>query len=103
MRGAIGDWRVQDDAGRSWSVAPVEFANSYRHLEGDRFARSGRVTARPGVLGEQIATLEGPSRVTETSWVVQSAASAQWIVPDAHFRANYRLVSDADPLLESRR
>lgn len=89
MRAEPGDWRVRDGSGRSWSVKPEEFAATYANIEGNRWSRMGTVRARLGVVGEKIATLEGPIVVTSHSWVVQSDSGARWIVPADQFEKNY--------------
>lgn len=89
LRGNAGDWHVTDEAGRSWSVKPEEFEASYAAIGDDRWRRTGIVNARPGLIGEQIATLEGITYVNEESWVLQSPSGARWIVPAARFHASY--------------
>ena len=94
MTAVPGDWRVTDDTGRHWSVAPTEFANSYRHTSGDRWMRTGRMRARPATGGEVISTMEGTVVAPVDGWVVEGISGEQWVVPAEKFRANYRLVDD---------
>lgn len=96
LQGSAGDWRVTDHEGRSWSVKPDEFATTYAAIGSDRWRRTGAVTARPAVIGEEVATLEGPAVVTEESWVLHSPSGARWILPVDQFRATYEPFDDAE-------
>lgn len=88
MHADAGDWRVSNSE-KEWSVEATEFDSTYEHVDGDVWRRTGNVSARRGVLGEEIGTLEGPTRVSEDAWIVQASPGVRWIVPSAHFESNY--------------
>jgi hypothetical protein len=89
MQGRAGDWRVTNDEGRSWSVVPDIFEQTYQHLEADRYRRIGDVVARPAVDGELISSLEGRQTAQAGDWVIKGVSGEQWITSAEHFAANY--------------
>jgi RyR domain len=91
MQGAVGDWRVTDDSGRSWSVAPEIFASTYEHVAGDRWRRSGRAWARRAVAGEVITSLEGRQTAAEGDWVIRGSQGEEWVTTSEHFAASYEI------------
>lgn len=93
MAGSAGDWRVSDDSGRSWSVADTIFRETYQHIAGDRWARSGTVTARPALPGEVIKTLEGDATAAAGDWIVRGQAGECWPVPGELFEQRYAPIS----------
>jgi hypothetical protein len=95
MQGRAGDWRVTNDEGRSWSVAPDIFAQTYQHLHEDRYRRIGDVVARPAVDGELISSLEGRQTARAGDWVIKGVSGEQWITSAEHFAANYERTDGA--------
>ncbi len=93
MRGLEGDWLVTDDQGKSWSVEPGIFAQTYTHVDGNRWRRSGFAQARPAVEGERIDSLEGPQTADAGTWVMKGTAGELWVISAEHFAANYERVS----------
>ncbi|HWM34531.1 MAG TPA: RyR domain-containing protein [Pseudolysinimonas sp.] len=90
LRGAPGDWEVYDKRGHAHAVAPAAFASSHRHLEGDRYERTGSVQVRPARPGEVIETLEGPLVAGEGEWVVRGDLGEEWIITGERLRSGYR-------------
>lgn len=93
--GAPGDWVVTDASGGRRTVTDASFRAGHRHLDGDRWQRTGRVGVRPAVAGERIDTQEGPSVAGSNEWVARDEQGNQWIVPDDHLRAGYRAAGPA--------
>jgi hypothetical protein len=91
MRGEAGDWRVTNESGRSWSVAPKIFANTYEHIDGSRWRRTGRAQARPAVSGEVIRSLEGRQTATDGDWVIRGSNGEEWVTNSDHFAASYEI------------
>jgi hypothetical protein len=91
MQGAVGDWRVTDDSGQSWSVAPEIFASTYEHVAGDRWRRTGRAWARRAVPGEVITSLEGRQTAAEGDWVIRGSQGEEWVTTSEHFAASYEI------------
>ena len=89
MTAQAGDFRVSDGRGNAWSVEPSIFSQSYAHVEGDRWRRTGRVWAQPAVEGELVITLEGPAFAKAGDWMMKGAAGEQWLTSGEHFAANY--------------
>ena len=91
MQGDVGDWRVTNESGRSWSVAAKIFASTYEHVEGDRWRRTGRAWARPAVPGEVIESLEGRQTAAERDWVIRGSKGEEWVTSSDHFAASYEI------------
>lgn len=91
MQGDVGDWRVTNESGRSWSVAPKIFASTYEHVEGDRWRRTGRAWARPAVPGEVIESLEGRQTAADRDWVIRGSKGEEWVTSSDHFAASYEI------------
>ena len=89
--GRPGDWLVTDASGKR-TVTDASFRATHLPLDGDRWQRTAEVDARPVRPGERIGTQEGPTTAGADGWVVRDADGNQWIVPEATFRAGYRLV-----------
>jgi RyR domain len=89
MRAEAGDWEVSNDGSAPWSVQKDRFVETYEHLEGDRWRRTGTALARRALEGEIIETLEGPEQAKGGDWVVKSDRGEQWPVPAADFPKNY--------------
>ena len=94
MTAQAGDYRVSNGQGHAWSVEPSIFTQSYAHVEGDRWRRTGRVWAQPAVEGELVITLEGPAFAKAGDWMMKGAAGEQWLTSAEHFAANYAPVSE---------
>ena len=88
MEAAAGDWRLTED-GRTWSVLDDAFRETYRHLEGDRYARTGTVTARNVSAVERVQTMEGPVTALPGDWAVEDDEGRRWVVPGEQFAKNY--------------
>lgn len=88
-RASAGDWEVRDGAS-SWPVRNDIFRASYRHKDGRRWERWGKVLARPARAGETIQTLEGPVTAADGDWVIQGDRGEQWPIPCDEFRRRYR-------------
>jgi RyR domain len=97
MQGEAGDWRLTNDSGRSWSVAPDIFARTYEHVAGDRWRRIGHVLARPAEAGEVVDSLEGQQTTVEGDWVMRGAQDERWVTTGEHFAASYE-VSEPESL-----
>lgn len=96
MSAGAGHWDVEDGTGSRWSVEPEVFAATYRHLEGDRYARVGEVDARRMPGGGRVETLEGPVDAQPGDWLLRGAAGELWPVAAERFSRDYRPVEDAD-------
>jgi len=90
LQARAGDYRVSNGTGEAWSVEPEIFAKSYEHLEGDRWRRTGEVSAQPALPGELVISLEGPATAAAGDWVIKGAAGEQWITAAEHFAAKYQ-------------
>lgn len=95
LRAQAGDWRVGDETGRRWSVAPDAFAASYTQVADGRWARTGTVQARRAHRGELVRTLEGDVLAGEGDWIVRGTAGEQWPVTAEQFALNYSAVEQA--------
>jgi hypothetical protein len=91
MQGEVGDWRVTNESGRSWSVAPKIFASTYEHVGGNRWRRTGRAWARPAVPGEVIKSLEGQQTAAEGDWVIRGSKGDEWVTDSDHFADSYEI------------
>ena len=80
---------MSDGDGPSWSVNKERFAETYEHVKGDKWRRTGIALARCAVAGEIIETLEGPEQAKAGDWVVKGERGEQWPVPPADFEKNY--------------
>ncbi len=98
MQGAAGDWRVSNDSGRSWSVAPEIFASTYEHVAGNRWRRTGRAWARRAVPGEVIKSLEGRQTAAEGDWVIRGSQGEEWVATSEHFAASYEISEPSNRL-----
>jgi hypothetical protein len=98
MRGAVGDWRVSNDSGRSWSVAPEIFARTYEHVAGNRWRRTGRAWARRAVPGEVIKSFEGRQTAVEGDWVIRGSQGEEWVTTSEHFAASYEISEPSNRL-----
>ena len=95
MTAHAGDYQVSNEQGHAWSVEPSIFSQSYTHVEGDRWRRTGRVWAQPALEGELVITLEGPALAKPGDWMMKGAAGEQWLTSAEHFLANYAPVSES--------
>jgi hypothetical protein len=98
MQAAVGDWRVSNDSGQSWSVAPEIFASTYEHVAGDRWRRTGRAWARRAVPGEVIKSLEGRQTAVEGDWVIRGSQGEEWVATSDHFAASYEISEPSNRL-----
>ena len=89
MSAQAGDWEVSDGRGPAWSVNKERFAETYEHVEGDRWRRTGTALARCALAGEKIETMEGPEQAKAGDWVIKGDRGEQWPVPGADFVLNY--------------
>ncbi|MEO8095347.1 MAG: RyR domain-containing protein, partial [Pseudolysinimonas sp.] len=89
LQGAAGDWEVFDKRGVSHAVAPAAFAASHRHLEGDRYQRTGTVQVRPAREGERVETLEGTLLASVGEWVVRGDLGEEWVITGDRLRSGY--------------
>ena len=65
------------------------FVESYEHIEGDEWRRTGTVLARRALEGETIKTLEGPETAGAHDWVIKGARGEQWPVQKSVFKKSY--------------
>jgi hypothetical protein len=93
LQARAGDYQVRNGTGEAWSVEPEIFTQSYEHIDGDRYRRTGEVSAQPAMPGELVISLEGPATAVAGDWVIRGAAGEQWITSAEHFAANYKRVS----------
>ena len=91
LTGQPGDWLVTDASGQR-TITDPSFRATHLRLDGDRWQRTAEVDARPVRPGERVETQEGATTAGADGWVVRDADGNEWIVPDATFRAGYRLV-----------
>ena len=84
-----GDYQVSNGTGEAWSVEREIFTQTYAHLDGDRWRRTGEVAAQPARPGELVITLEGPATAGEGDWVIRGAAGEQWLTSAEHFAESY--------------
>jgi hypothetical protein len=89
MRAGAGDWLVQDDGGRAWSVRDDIFRATYQRIDDKRWRRTGFVTARPAYDGEVVDTLEGAAASGAGGWIVRGEGGEQWPVSADEFRRRY--------------
>ena len=54
LQARAGDYQVSNGTGEAWSVEPKIFAQSYEHIQGDRWRRIGEVSAQPAMPGELV-------------------------------------------------
>lgn len=94
MHGTAGDWSVTDRNGTERSVATDVFAGIHEPLGGNRYRRSGSVTARRVIRQETIHTREGDAAAHPGDYVVTGAAGEQWPVPRSKFLETYELIED---------
>jgi hypothetical protein len=90
LRGRAGDWWVEGPDGVGRTVTGAEFQATYEPLGGDRYRRTGVVTARRVESEELVDTLEGPARAFPGMWIVTGPNGNSWPVPDEVFRQGYR-------------
>jgi len=89
MSARPGDWELSDDDGEVWSITDEDFRRTYEHVDGDTYRRTGVVSARPAVAGEQVASTEGLEVADAHAWIVEDDAGKRWIVPGERFSALY--------------
>lgn len=94
LHAEVGDLRIADvvqpgGKERIRSIKPDSFAATHRHLKGNIHQRTGEVTARLAVAGEQIDSQEGPQTPGENSWVLQDALGNQWIITSERLLEGY--------------
>jgi hypothetical protein len=89
LQAEAGDWEVSDGEGAKWSVNRQLFTESYVHVHGDKWERTGMVLARRALDGEIVETLEGRQQVTADVWIVKGGRGEQWPVTRADFEKNY--------------
>lgn len=92
LHGELGDWWVTSPDGAVRTVAAADFAETYAHIEGDRYQRFGVFQARRAVEVEVIPTPEGTATAHPGDWVVTDPNGNSWPVPDPVFRAGYQPV-----------
>ncbi|NCD18405.1 MAG: hypothetical protein EOL89_00210 [Actinobacteria bacterium] len=95
LTGHAGDWLVTGPDGKQWTIGDHQLRETYRHVDGDVWRRSGEVSARPAVHGEAILTREGRLIASAGDWIVKDAEGNVWAVPADHFAANYRRAEPA--------
>jgi RyR domain len=89
MEARRGDWMVEDDAARRWSVRDDIFRETHERVHGQRWRRTGFVLARPATHGERIDTLEGATTAGAGGWVVKGEQGEQWPVSAEEFARRY--------------
>lgn len=94
LHGSAGDWEVFDKRGVAHAVTPSAFQSSHRHLDGDRYERTGSVQVRPAKDGELIDTLEGPLVAHTGEWVVRGDIGEEWVITAERLRSGYRAPVD---------
>lgn len=102
MQASAGDWWVISGDGEQRSVAPESFAKTYKHIEGDRFERTGRVHARQVIASETVKTHEGRVQASRRDWVVTDDDGSQWVVPCDVFERQYQPAVETDSLNDRR-
>ena len=89
MRAGPGDWVVEDNGGRRWSVRDDIFRATHERVDGQLWRRTGSVLARCARQGERIDTLEGAATASEGGWVVTGEHGEQWPVSAEEFARRY--------------
>ncbi|WP_210085458.1 hypothetical protein [Mycobacterium sp. OAE908] len=89
MRAGAGDWLVQDDGGRSWSVRDDIFRATYQRVDDKHWRRAGFVAARPARDGEVVDTLEGTAAAGPGGWIVRGEGGERWPVSAEEFGRRY--------------
>jgi hypothetical protein len=89
MEAGPGDWMVQDDGGRPWSVRDGIFHATHERVDDSHWRRTGLVLARPARPGERINTLEGVTTATAGGWLVQGEHGEKWPVSAEEFARRY--------------
>ncbi|BBZ65897.1 hypothetical protein MINS_13260 [Mycolicibacterium insubricum] len=91
MRANTGDWWVTDgDAG--WSVAADVFAQTYEHVDGDRYRKTAPVHAVQLAETVLVQTLEGTATGQPGDWLVRNPGGECWPVTGADFARRYERV-----------
>lgn len=102
MQAEPGDWIVEDERGRAWSVAADVFASTYERVTEDRYQKVAVVRAVQIKSPITVQTLEGTADADPGDWLVMNPTGEIWPVNDAVFRARYTPVS-ADAQSDSQR
>lgn len=92
----VGDWWVTDIDGRNpRSISNTSFRATHRHLDADRWARTGRVRARRCRADEVVQTQEGAATAYEGDWILTDMDGHRWPVTDEYLSINYQYDGDA--------
>ncbi|MBI9001754.1 hypothetical protein M0E87_12330 [Corynebacterium sp. CCM 9185] len=90
-----GDWWISSPGGNGRSVKPEFFNEHYRHIEGNRYMRTGLREARPAILGELPKNPESfdPTPAKEGQIMVREVGQYhhRWIVDADYFKEHYEL------------
>lgn len=92
LQGHAGDWVVESPDGGQRTVKDLEFRALYESIGGDRWRRTGTVSARQVSTQVSVSTLEGVARAEPGDWIVTAPDGSSWPVPDEVFRASYEPV-----------
>ncbi|MDO5067806.1 MAG: hypothetical protein Q4D96_11050 [Propionibacteriaceae bacterium] len=93
LQAAPGDLWIADDTtppSRARSITPNRFHATHRHLEGNRYRRTGEFKARIAAVGEQVTSTEGPQTAGADSWVIHDPDGGNsWIITSADLNRGY--------------
>ena len=92
LQGHAGDWVVESLDGGQRTVKHEEFLTLYEPIGGDRWRRTGTVTAHQVSTPVTVSTLEGVARAEPGDWIVTAPDGSSWPVPDEVSRRSYEPV-----------
>ena len=90
--GEPGDWWVTDETGGVRTIKSEDFLATHELIAGDRYRRSGTVSAMQVDSVTVVETPEGAATAQPGDWIVTASPDKNWPVPDAHFRSTYEAV-----------
>lgn len=92
LQGQAGDWVVESPDGGQRTVKDLEFRTLYEWIGGNRWRRTGTVSARQVSTQVSVSTLEGLARAEPGDWIVTAPDGSSWPVPDEVFQRSYEPV-----------
>ena len=98
MKADTGHWKVSAVDGNSWAIADEMFRNTYEHVEGDQWRRTGIVRARRARAGVS-SSREGRETATTGDSVIEGSVGEHWVVPGDEFVKGYEgpIVAEDSP------
>lgn len=90
LKAKAGDYLLMDEDS-CWPVAKDIFLESYKHLAGDMYIKTGHVLALAIDKAFLVQTLEGPAWGKPGDYLAQGVAGEIWPIPWAKFKTDYSL------------